>query len=137
MRLGTIAVVSIILHSPTWQRAIPPAALSALAVLSIAAGIDQGGWLLPAGVAAAVVGIMGAVRGWLLRIEIHPQELTLVNWTSHGAVAVGEGSPVRPRQRRTVDTAERWRAGTRIGVPARSPGTRVRAPTGPNGGGAT
>ncbi|GLW35069.1 hypothetical protein Areg01_80050 [Actinoplanes regularis] len=55
-------------------------ALLGLSVMTAAGGVDEGGWLLPVCFAGAAVGMVGAARSLALRIEVHPDELVMVNW---------------------------------------------------------
>jgi hypothetical protein len=48
--------------------------------VSVGVGLDGGGWWLPVSLVIAAAGVGLAVRGWLLRVEVHPDELVLINW---------------------------------------------------------
>ncbi len=78
--LGHHAPVLVVLRPPLWQRVMPTVALLVLAVMAFGAGIEQGGWWLPAGFAAAVLGLVGAARSVTLRVEARPDDVMLVNW---------------------------------------------------------
>ncbi|GIE85857.1 hypothetical protein Are01nite_23370 [Actinoplanes regularis] len=55
-------------------------AMLGLSAIAAAGGVDQGGWVLPVGFAGAAIGMVGAARSLMLRIEVSPDGLVLVNW---------------------------------------------------------
>ena len=72
--------VPVVLRPPLWQRLMPTVALLVLSVMAGGAGVDLGGWLLPAAVGAASLGMGLAVRSVMLRVEARADGLVLVNW---------------------------------------------------------
>ncbi|MBU2663984.1 PH domain-containing protein [Actinoplanes bogorensis] len=69
-----------VLRPPVWMRVLPSALFLLLAVVLIGGGLDEGSWLVPGGLATGAVAVAVAVRVWVLRVEIRPTGLVLVNW---------------------------------------------------------
>ncbi|BCJ47268.1 hypothetical protein GCM10010168_71430 [Actinoplanes ianthinogenes] len=67
-----------------------PAGLGTLSAVLIAVGVRRGGWALPLSLVAVAAALVGAARGWVLRIEAGPQRLVLVNWLRVVAVRWAE-----------------------------------------------
>jgi hypothetical protein len=75
--MGSVAVQ---LYPPTWQRLMISGFFGGISVGLMVAAVVDGGWTGLAAAAGAAASLASAVRTMMLRVEVHPEHVVLVNW---------------------------------------------------------
>ena len=76
---GTMGSVAVQLYPPTWQRLMGSILFGGISVGLMVGAVVDGGWTGLAAAAGAAAALAVAVRAMVLRVEVHPEQVVLVN----------------------------------------------------------